>query len=135
MLASVYKALVEFAWDHVFFFAEEKHVYLKGYRIYYIMLHIKLPFCRGTKEIKVKGAFRYVTGFFLACNKVRTLCFILVISVHLYTLWCVGFPRWFDMTYSTNKFDKTLFTVHMKHIQTNKKKENYTRKLDQAEEI
>lgn len=77
----------------MFFFAEEKHVYLEGYRIYYIMLHIKLPFCRGTKEIKVKGAFRYVTGFFfLARNKIRTSCFILVISVHLYTLWCVGFP-------------------------------------------
>ena len=39
------------------------------------------------------------------------------------------------MTYGTNKFDKTLFTLHIKHTQTNKKKENYTRKLDQAEEI
>ena len=39
------------------------------------------------------------------------------------------------MAYGINKFDKKLLTPYIKHIQTNKQKENYTRKLDQAEEI
>lgn len=39
------------------------------------------------------------------------------------------------MAYGINKFDKKLLTLYIKHIQTNKQKENYTRKLDQAEEI
>lgn len=38
------------------------------------------------------------------------------------------------MAYGINKFDKKLLTPYIKRIQTNKQ-ENYTRKLDQSEEI
>lgn len=59
---------------------------------------------------------------------------MLVIYIYLHILWCVGFHKWFDMAYGINKFDKKLLTPYIKHIQTNKQ-ENYTRKLDQSEEI
>lgn len=40
------------------------------------------------------------------------------------------------MAYGTNKCDKILYlTPNIKHVQTNNWKQNYTKKLNQVEEI
>lgn len=39
------------------------------------------------------------------------------------------------MAYGTNKFGKKPLTPNMKHVQTNGWKENYTKKLNQAEDM